>query len=77
MAFSLVSLMGQTWQHRGVRTPVCWLSLLRLEHPIIGNIGQLLLDPVFVSTHIHFQILAYEINAKFSWGRVSGVKIWS
>lgn len=44
---------------------------------IVWNTGHLLLDPVFVSTCIHFQILAYGINAKFSWGRVSGVKNWS
>lgn len=74
MAFSLVSLMGQTWQQGGVGTPVCWLPLLWLEHPIVQDTGHLLLDPVFMSICVHFQILAYEINAKFSWGRVSGVK---
>lgn len=74
MAFSLVSLMGQTWQQGGVGTPVCWLPPLGLEHPIVQSTGHLLLDPVFVSIYIRFQILAYEINAKFSWGTVSGVK---
>lgn len=68
--------MGQTWQDRGVGTPVYWLPQLWIEHRILWDAGHLLLDVAFVSTCMHFQIVAYERNAKFSWGKVSGSENW-
>lgn len=67
MAFSLVVVMGQSWQHEGGGTPVCWLPQLWFEHHIVRDAGHLLLDialvGALVSTCMHFQIVAPEINA--------------